>query len=131
MKNTSSDLISLAEAAHRYGLSMAYLRQLAMRGRLAARKIGRNWVTTSAAVEEYIASRQKRGSAGPTGKIFAATRIQTKRCELFGLAATVSVAARVAVHSVGQARRADTRRCTPCRRRGAAPRRGTPAPTGV
>jgi excisionase family DNA binding protein len=62
MKNTSSDLISLAEAAHRYGLSMAYLRQLAMRGRLAARKIGRNWVTTSAAVEEYIASRQKRGA---------------------------------------------------------------------
>jgi excisionase family DNA binding protein len=55
------ELITLAEAARLYGFSHGYLRQLARRGRLRATKIGRDWLTTPADVEAYIASRQKRG----------------------------------------------------------------------
>ncbi len=55
------ELISLAEASERYGFSTAYLRELARKGRLTAKKVGRDWVTTPADVEEYIRSRQRRG----------------------------------------------------------------------
>jgi hypothetical protein len=55
------ELISLSEAAKRYGLSMNYLRDIATSGRLKARKIGNYWVTTPRAVEDYIASREKKG----------------------------------------------------------------------
>jgi len=48
------DLISLQEAAVLAGLSNAHLRRLAENGRLQARKIGRNWVTTAAAVSQYL-----------------------------------------------------------------------------
>jgi excisionase family DNA binding protein len=59
------DLISLTEAAEHYGLSSDYLRQLAIRGRLNARKIGRNWVTTLSDVENFIKTREKRGAYRP------------------------------------------------------------------
>ena len=55
------ELISLAEAARRYGFSHAYLRRLAIKGKLKAVKIARNWLTTPANVEEFIRSRQRRG----------------------------------------------------------------------
>jgi hypothetical protein len=55
------ELISLAEAARRYGFDQKYLSNLARRGRLKAVKIARNWLTTPANVEEYIRSRQQRG----------------------------------------------------------------------
>ena len=55
------ELISLAEAARRYGFSQEYLSRLARRGRLKAVKIARNWLTTPANVEEFIRSRQRRG----------------------------------------------------------------------
>jgi len=58
----SEELISLAEAAERYGFSHGYLRQLARRGRLKAVKVARDWLTTPADVEAFISSRQKRGS---------------------------------------------------------------------
>jgi len=61
-KPSSEDFISLAEAAEVYGLSMDYLRTIARSGRLAARKIGRNWVTTRADVENYINTRTKKGA---------------------------------------------------------------------
>ena len=54
-------LISLAEAARRYGFKQKYLSNLARRGRLKAVKIARNWLTTPADVEAYIRSRQRRG----------------------------------------------------------------------
>ncbi|HIP97078.1 MAG TPA: DNA-binding protein [Anaerolineae bacterium] len=56
------ELISLAEAARRYGFSQDYLSKLARKGRLKAQKIGRNWVTTPADVEQYIRSRRRRGA---------------------------------------------------------------------
>ena len=66
MTNTTNDdkqrLISLAEAAEIYGFNADYLRQLALKGRLSAQKVGKFWVTTPANVEEYIESRKKMGA---------------------------------------------------------------------
>ncbi len=65
MSNDTNDkynLISLGDAANIYGFSADYLRNLAQRNRLKAQKIGGIWLTTRANVEEYIASRQKRGT---------------------------------------------------------------------
>ncbi len=60
-KKNPDEPISLVEAAERYGFSAAYLRNLAIRGRLRAKKMGRDWFTTSADMEAYIESRQQRG----------------------------------------------------------------------
>jgi hypothetical protein len=60
--NDKTRLISLPEAAELYGFNPDYLGQLARRGRLKAQKIGNSWATTPQAVEDFIASRQKRGS---------------------------------------------------------------------
>ena len=53
----NKELISLAEAAEYSGLTHEFLRELAGKGRLRARKIGRYWLTTHAAVDEYLQSR--------------------------------------------------------------------------
>lgn len=55
-------LISLPEAAELYGFSAKYLGNLAKKGRLKAQKVGTSWVTTPQDVEDYIQSRQKRGT---------------------------------------------------------------------
>ena len=57
----ASDLVTLKEAAAYSGFAYGYLLQLARRGRLKARKLGMQWFTTREDVDEYIASRQKRG----------------------------------------------------------------------
>ena len=54
-------LISLPEAAELYGFNPDYLRTLAQKGRLRAQKVGPIWTTTPADIDDYIASRQKRG----------------------------------------------------------------------
>ena len=54
--------ISLADAAAMYGFNADYLGQLARKGRLKAQKFGNSWVTTPGNVEDFIRSRQKRGS---------------------------------------------------------------------
>jgi excisionase family DNA binding protein len=51
------ELISLQEAAEYAGLAKRSLHNYAIAGRLKAKKIGRMWVTTRAAVDEYLASR--------------------------------------------------------------------------
>ncbi len=56
-----TSLISLSEAARRYGFSHAYLRDLAASGKIKAVKIARNWLTTPTSVEEFIRSRKRRG----------------------------------------------------------------------
>jgi hypothetical protein len=61
-QNDKNRLISLAEAAEIYGYNPNYLRNLALRGRLVARKIGNSWATTPAAMEHYIENRQKKGA---------------------------------------------------------------------
>lgn len=59
--NDKTRLISLPEAAELYGFNPVYLGELARKGRLKAQKIGTSWVTTPQNVEDYIASRKKRG----------------------------------------------------------------------
>jgi excisionase family DNA binding protein len=58
---SSDDLISLAEAAEISGFTQPHLSLLARRGKLWAIKIGRNWLTTKAAIEEYLAQDRRPG----------------------------------------------------------------------
>jgi excisionase family DNA binding protein len=55
------ELISLPEAARRYGLSPKTLRLLVQKGRLKARKMGRDWFTTPEDIKAYLNSRMKTG----------------------------------------------------------------------
>jgi membrane-associated HD superfamily phosphohydrolase len=56
-------LISLSLKLLNYmGLAQIICVNLAQKGRLKAQKVGPSWVTTPQDVEDYIASRQKRGS---------------------------------------------------------------------
>ena len=54
-------LISLAEAAELSGLSQGHLRLLVSTEKLWGTKIGRDWVTTEAAVKEYLATERRPG----------------------------------------------------------------------
>jgi excisionase family DNA binding protein len=54
-------LISLAEAAERCGLSHDHLRNLVRTGKIWGTKIGRNWVTSEAAVRTYLATDRRPG----------------------------------------------------------------------
>ena len=56
-----ADLISLQDAANYSGLSASHLRLLVRNGEMKGKKIGRNWVTTKQAVDEYLAQGRKRG----------------------------------------------------------------------
>lgn len=55
------ELISLREASEFSGLSSDHLRRLAGRGDLWAKKIGRDWLTTIRAVQEYLARDRRPG----------------------------------------------------------------------
>lgn len=55
------DLISLREAAENCEMSPDHLRRLAEQGKLRAKKVGRNWVTTKGYIEEYLEKRNPRG----------------------------------------------------------------------
>lgn len=59
--NKLDELISLSEASEFCGLSSDHLRRLAEQGKLKAKKIGRNWVTSRAAIEEYLEKRNPPG----------------------------------------------------------------------
>ena len=61
MAKNKDDLLTLSQAAKAYGFSGDYLRRLAEKGRLGARKLGRNWLTTSDQMETFIESREPRG----------------------------------------------------------------------
>jgi excisionase family DNA binding protein len=51
------ELISLQQAAEYAGLTKDTLHNYAKRGRLKAKRLGPIWVTTRAAVDEYLQSR--------------------------------------------------------------------------
>jgi len=55
------DLISLEDAAKLSGLSSRHLRNLASKGEIWAKKLGRNWFTTEQAVREYSARDRRPG----------------------------------------------------------------------
>lgn len=61
MAKDKDDLLTLSQAAEAYGFSGDYLRRLAEKGRLQARKLGRNWLTTSNDMETFIESLEPRG----------------------------------------------------------------------
>ena len=54
---TVGELITLAEAAEYAGLAKGSLYNYIRSGRLKARQIGNFWVTTRAAIDEYLTSR--------------------------------------------------------------------------
>ena len=54
---TIGELISLQQAAEYAGLSKGSLYNYAIRGRLRAKRVGAQWVTTRAAIDEYLQSR--------------------------------------------------------------------------
>lgn len=55
------ELITLSQAADVYGYSGDYLRRLAEKGRLKAKKLGHQWLTTADDVETFLVSRERRG----------------------------------------------------------------------
>lgn len=55
------ELISLKDAAELSGLSPSHLRLLVSHGDIWGKKIGRNWVTTIQAVQEYLAYNHRPG----------------------------------------------------------------------
>ena len=60
-KPKKDELITLSQAAEISGFSVGYLRILAERGRLKAKKIGVQWFTTPGDINIFIKSREKRG----------------------------------------------------------------------
>ena len=56
-----NELISLREASELSGLSAGHLRLLVRRGKLWGAKLGRNWVTTTQAIEEYLVQDRRPG----------------------------------------------------------------------
>lgn len=54
---TVGELISLQEAAEYSGLTHKSLRNYILLGKLRAKKLGSQWVTTKAAVDAYLGSR--------------------------------------------------------------------------
>lgn len=54
---TVGELITLAEAAEYAGLTKGSVHNYVKRGRLKAKKFGWQWLTTRAAVDEYMTSR--------------------------------------------------------------------------
>ena len=72
------DLISLADAAQIAGFTHPHMRLLARRGQLWAVKIGRNWLTTQAAVEAYLAKDRR---PGPKPKVPLGLEIKDRHHE--------------------------------------------------
>ncbi len=60
-KAAAERLISLVEAAEICGLSPDHLRKLMRSGKVWGTKIARNWVTSEAAVREYMATERRPG----------------------------------------------------------------------
>jgi len=58
---TLDDLISLQEASVLTGLSLGHLAHLIRSGSLWGKKLGRNWVTTKQAVQDYLAGNPRPG----------------------------------------------------------------------
>jgi len=56
---TVGEILTLEEVSRQSGLSHIFLRHLATKGRLKAKKSGSIWLTTLAAVEEYKRTRER------------------------------------------------------------------------
>ena len=58
---TLNDLITLEKAAKISGLSHDHLRRLAGQGKIWAKKIGRDWVTTEQSLRNYLSQDRRPG----------------------------------------------------------------------
>jgi hypothetical protein len=56
-----NELISLQEASQATGLTIGHLGHLIRSGTIWGKKLGRNWVTTRQAIQDYLASNPKPG----------------------------------------------------------------------
>jgi len=55
--------VTLTEAAAVLGLTAATLRQQIAKGKLAARKVGRDWTVTTSEIERYRRDSRRKGAA--------------------------------------------------------------------
>jgi hypothetical protein len=58
---SNEQLIPLSEASLKSGYSLDHLRRLIQKGKMYGRRIGRNYVTTDNAIEEYKAQSPRPG----------------------------------------------------------------------
>jgi hypothetical protein len=58
---SNAELLSLSEAAKKYKVPMGTIRDALYRGDVVGRKIGSQWVVEAASIEQFVASRPKRG----------------------------------------------------------------------
>ena len=65
LQDLTSNLISVTEASKISGLTTGHLRKLLREGQIEGVKIGRNWLTTAEAVQEYL---QQEIKPGPKAK---------------------------------------------------------------
>ena len=61
IKDINTIIRDINEASEYSGLTHDFLRQLASKGKLRARKFGQNWLTTRSAVDKYLQSRSPVG----------------------------------------------------------------------
>ena len=61
LDHLTSELISVTEAAHISGFTVAYIRRLIRQGKIEGVKIGRNWLTTRATIQEYLGKERHPG----------------------------------------------------------------------
>lgn len=61
LHNLTSNLISVTEASKISGLTTGHLRKLLREGQIEGVKIGRNWLTTEEALQEYLQQEIKPG----------------------------------------------------------------------
>jgi len=66
---TVDDLITLSEATALGLISKSHLRRLARDGKIWSRKLGREWVTTNAAINAYLTQERKPGPKANPNKI--------------------------------------------------------------
>jgi excisionase family DNA binding protein len=57
----AEEWITTQEAANFSGLSQSHVRYLIRNGLVPGRKLGRDWVTTRRAIEEYLATNPRPG----------------------------------------------------------------------
>lgn len=55
------DLLTVAEATKKYGLSGSFLRRLLRQRRIEGRRMGNSWVIVSSSLETYLKSERKKG----------------------------------------------------------------------
>lgn len=61
LQGRTSDLISLKEASEFSGLTPGHIRKLVREGEIEGVKIGRNWLTTKEALQDYLKQERRPG----------------------------------------------------------------------